>query len=108
MSSATQVASPATREHRPHQPRRQPKVPHPPAGPGSPPPAAGPQRPVVLAGLRVTTLMNVLIALSAGVTYLTAGMLSGQTGPGAAGWGLWALRLFALWCLSFLPGWLYV
>src|SRR5215467_7956240 len=108
MSSATQVAIPATDEHRQHHSRRQPQAPSRPAEPGAPSPAAGHSRAVLLPGLRVTTLMNLLIALAAAVTYLTAGLLSGQTGPGAAGWGPCALRLFALWCLSFLPGWLYV
>jgi hypothetical protein len=52
--------------------------------------------------------MNVLIAAAAGGTVGTAGVLAG------AGWseqspaGASALKLFALWVLSFLPGWMYV
>jgi len=52
----------------------------------------------------VVGLMNLLIAVTAAVAVLTGG----QAGPGEGSWGSWALRMFALWCLSFLPGWLYV
>ena len=50
-------------------------------------------------------LMNLLIALTVAVAVLTGG----QAGPGSTGsWGSWVLRLFSLWCLAFLPGWLYL
>lgn len=52
----------------------------------------------------VASLMNLIIAVTAAVAVLTGG----EEGPGAGSWGSWALRLFALWCLAFLPGWLYV
>jgi hypothetical protein len=39
---------------------------------------------------------------------LTAGITSGRTWPEPGAWGAGALKLFALWCLAFLPGWLYV
>ncbi|SCL29447.1 hypothetical protein GA0070624_3884 [Micromonospora rhizosphaerae] len=47
--------------------------------------------------------MNVIILLAVAVAALTAG---GWPAPQA--WGVAALKLFVLWCLSFLPGWLYV
>jgi len=56
----------------------------------------------------VATWMNVLIAGTAAVTVATAGITSGRPWPGPATWGVAALKLFALWCLAFLPGWLYV
>ena len=52
----------------------------------------------------VAGLMNLLIVMTAAVAVLTGG----QAGPGEGSWGSWVLRLFALWCLAFLPGWLYV
>jgi hypothetical protein len=52
----------------------------------------------------VAGLMNLLIAVTAAVAVLSGG----QAGPGEGTWGSWVLRLFALWCLAFLPGWLYV
>ncbi|HEV7658147.1 MAG TPA: hypothetical protein VGP36_25900 [Mycobacteriales bacterium] len=52
--------------------------------------------------------MNVLIALAAGATVCTAGFLAQQRWPDPQTWAGGALKLFALWCLAFLPGWLYV
>jgi hypothetical protein len=52
--------------------------------------------------------MNVLIAAAAGVTVCTAGFLTEQRWPDPQTWATGALKLFALWCLAFLPGWLYV
>ncbi len=51
----------------------------------------------------VTAWMNILIAAAAAVTAVTAGFLAQPQI-----WDVGALKLFALWCLSFLPGWLYV
>src|SRR4051812_17779597 len=100
MGTATQVASPPDVRHRPHHLHlRRTAVPYRPTGPDGPPPAGGGSRPGGLPGLRVTTLMNTLIVVAAAVTYLTAGVLEGQPGPGPLGWGPGALRLFALWCL---------
>ena len=56
----------------------------------------------------VAAWMNVLIAAAAGVTAATAGLLAEKHWPYPQTWGVAALKLFALWCLSFLPGWLYV
>ena len=57
----------------------------------------------------VAAWMNVLIAGTAAVTVVTAGITSGRPWPGpGVTWGVSALKLFALWCLAFLPGWLYV
>ena len=56
----------------------------------------------------VAAWMNVLIAAAAGVTAVTAGLLAEKHWPYPQTWGVAALKLFALWCLSFLPGWLYV
>jgi hypothetical protein len=56
----------------------------------------------------VAAWMNVLIAAAAAVTIITAGFMSGQHWPDSRIWAVGALKLFALWCLSFLPGWLYV
>jgi hypothetical protein len=52
--------------------------------------------------------MNILIAVAAGVTTTTAGLLAEQHWPPTQTWDVGSLKLFALWCLSFLPGWLYV
>ena len=52
--------------------------------------------------------MNVLIAGTAAITVVTAGITSGRSWPEPGTWGVGALKLFALWCLAFLPGWLYV
>ena len=56
----------------------------------------------------VATWMNVLIAAAAGVTVATAGLIAQGHWPELRTWDIGALKLFALWCLSFLPGWLYV
>src|SRR6266851_3608024 len=56
----------------------------------------------------VAAWMNVLIAAAAVVTIVTAGLVAEQHWPGPQTWGVGALKLFALWCLAFLPGWLYV
>jgi hypothetical protein len=56
----------------------------------------------------VAAWMNILIAAAAAVTVVTAGLMAGQHWPGPATWGISALKLFTLWCLAFLPGWLYV
>ena len=56
----------------------------------------------------VAAVMNVEVAAVAGLTILTAGVLGDRPWPESGGWAFGALRLFALWCLAFLPGWLYV
>ena len=56
----------------------------------------------------VAAWMNVLIAATVAITVLTAGVTAGRTWPAPGTWGISALKLFALWCLAFLPGWLYV
>jgi len=52
--------------------------------------------------------MNILIAAAAATTVVTAGFLAGKHWPDPQTWGVGALKLFALWCLAFMPGWLYV
>ncbi len=56
----------------------------------------------------VAAWMNILIAAAAVVTIVTAGFLTEQHWPDPRTWGVGALKLFVLWCLSFLPGWLYI
>src|SRR6266702_3073380 len=56
----------------------------------------------------VAAWMNILIAAAAAITTLTAGFMAARQWPDPQTWGVSALKLFALWCLSFLPGWLYV
>jgi hypothetical protein len=56
----------------------------------------------------VAAWMNMLIAGAAAVTVVTAGIMAGAPWPGPGTWGISALKLFTLWCLAFLPGWLYV
>ena len=56
----------------------------------------------------VAAWMNVLIAATVVITVVTAGVAAGGTWPRPGTWGISALKLFALWCLAFLPGWLYV
>ena len=56
----------------------------------------------------VAAWMNVLIAGTVAVTVVTAGLTAGSRWPQPGTWGIGALKLFALWCLAFLPGWLYV
>src|SRR5690349_764688 len=84
-----------------------------------PEPAAGPNRKAggqrndggTRAWLRrkaVAAWMNILIAGAVAVTVVTAGVTAGSRWPQPGTWGIGALKLFALWCLAFLPGWLYV
>ena len=56
----------------------------------------------------VAAWMNILILAAAATTVVTAGFLAGKHWPGRETWGAGALKLFVLWCLAFLPGWLYV
>jgi len=56
----------------------------------------------------VAAWMNILIAGAAAGTVVTAGLMAGQHWPEPRTWGVSALKLFTLWCLAFLPGWLYV
>lgn len=49
--------------------------------------------------------MNVLIAIPMAVVYLTE---QSQVAPGVDDRSAVALKIFAIWGLSFLPGWLYV
>ena len=56
----------------------------------------------------VALLMNLLILAVAVVTAVTAGFLAQQQWPAQSTWAANALKLFAVWCLSFLPGWLYI
>ena len=56
----------------------------------------------------VAAWMNILIAGAVVVTVVTAGVTAGSRWPQPGTWGISALKLFALWCLAFLPGWLYV
>jgi hypothetical protein len=56
----------------------------------------------------VAAWMNLLIVAAAAVTAITAGFLAQQRWPDPQTWGVGVLKLFALWCLAFLPGWLYV
>ncbi len=52
--------------------------------------------------------MNVLIAAVAAVAVTAQGYLPHRSWPASDEWGIGALKLFVLWCVSFLPGWLYV
>jgi hypothetical protein len=56
----------------------------------------------------VAAWMNILIVTAAGVTVATAGVMGGRPWPQPGTWGVSVLKLFTLWCLAFLPGWLYV
>src|SRR6266705_3278230 len=56
----------------------------------------------------VAAWMNALIAGTVAVTVVTAGVTAGSGWPAPGTWGIGTLKLFALWCLAFLPGWLYV
>src|SRR5258708_1889715 len=56
----------------------------------------------------VAAWMNILIAGAVAATVVTAGLMAGQPWPEPRTWGTSALKLFTLWCLAFLPGWLYV
>lgn len=52
--------------------------------------------------------MNVLIGAVVVVAGLTVGILPDDPETTGHGWAFRALTLFAVWLLSFLPGWLYV
>lgn len=52
--------------------------------------------------------MNALIGGAALSTVLAAGFIGDQRWQETNTWATGALKLFALWCLAFLPGWLYV
>lgn len=52
--------------------------------------------------------MNLLILAVVLATVVTAGFLPEGRWPEQTTWGVGALKLFALWCLAFLPGWLYI
>jgi hypothetical protein len=56
----------------------------------------------------VAALLNILIAVVIGITVLTAGFFAEQRWPAANTWGVGVLKIFALWCFAFLPGWLYI
>jgi len=56
----------------------------------------------------VAAWMNILIAAAVGVTVATAGSIGSRPWPQPGTWGVSLLKLFTLWCLTFLPGWLYV
>ncbi len=71
-------------------------------------PSPHPSRRAWLRRRAVAAWMNILIAAAVTVTVITAGLMAGPPWPKPDAWGVCALKLFALWCLSFLPGWLYV
>lgn len=52
--------------------------------------------------------MNVLIIAAALTAVVAQGYLPERTWPAEETWGVGAFKLFALWCLAFLPGWLYI
>ena len=56
----------------------------------------------------VAAWMNLLIGLVAVGTVALAHVLPQQTLPDPELWAVGALKLFALWVLAFVPGWLYV
>lgn len=56
----------------------------------------------------VALWMNVLIGLVAVGTISFAYVLPKDGFPDQEVWAVGALKLFALWCLAFVPGWLYV
>jgi nitrate reductase NapE component len=56
----------------------------------------------------VAAWMNFLIVGTAAITAVTAGFFNTGSWPVAETWGPGALKLFVLWCLAFLPGWLYI
>ena len=56
----------------------------------------------------VAAWMNVLIGLVAVATVTLAHVAPQGTFPDPEVWAAGALKLFALWCLAFVPGWLYV
>jgi hypothetical protein len=52
--------------------------------------------------------INLLILLAAGTAVVVAGFFAHGAWPDRNTWGGGALKVFVVWCLSFLPGWLYV
>ncbi|WP_432477142.1 hypothetical protein [Nocardioides sp. GXQ0305] len=56
----------------------------------------------------VAAWMNVLIGVVAVGTVMLAHVIPQQTFPDPEVWAEGALKLFGLWCLAFVPGWLYV
>jgi len=56
----------------------------------------------------VAAWMNVLIVIVAVGTVALAHVLPQGTFPTRDLWAAGALKLFVLWCLAFVPGWLYV
>jgi len=81
------------------------------AGRAEPPAGAQPVRRPVRGWLHrkaVAATMNALILAAVVTAALANGWGADRAGPPDGSPGSWALRLFALWCLSFLPGWLYV
>ena len=56
----------------------------------------------------VAVWMNILIAAVAVTTIALAYVVPLQAFPDSKVWAVGALKLFALWCLAFVPGWLYV
>ena len=65
---------------------------------------AGPSAQQWLRRKAVAAWLNVLIAAAAVITTITAGFMAARQWPDPQTWGAGALKLFALWCLSFLPG----
>lgn len=56
----------------------------------------------------VAAWMNFLIGLVAVTTIVLTYVVPEGSFPDNDVWALGALKLFALWCLAFVPGWLYV
>jgi hypothetical protein len=52
--------------------------------------------------------MNAVITVTVIAAGLVVWQVSGKVLPAPSEWGALALRSFALWCLAFVPGWLYV
>lgn len=65
------------------------------------------RRQVWLVQQGAAALMNVVIAGTVAVAWAVLWLLPGATPPGLD-WPTLALKGFALWCLAFLPCWLYV
>jgi hypothetical protein len=74
-------------------------------------PASGRWREQVAQWIRPTVAaawMNLLIMAVAVVTVASQSYLRDRAWPESDMWGVGAMKLFALWCMSFLPGWLYI
>jgi hypothetical protein len=56
----------------------------------------------------VAAWMNALIVAVVVIAVVTAVFLPSGQWPDQSTWAIGALKLFALWCLAFLPGWLYI